>query len=96
MLFLNTKLFFSASLKFLLGVILVGVLLFLPAGSLAFWNGWLFMGILFIPMFGAGMVMMVKNPRLLKSRLNAKEKQKEQDLVVKLSGLMFLIGFVLA
>ena len=90
------KLFVSAILKFSLGVVLIGLLIFLPAGTFAFFNGWLFMGILFIPMFLAGLVMMAKNPKLLESRLNAKEKQKEQDLVVKLSGLMFLAGFIVA
>ena len=90
------KLFVGAITKFLLGVALVGVLIFLPAGTLSFFNGWLLMGILFIPMFFAGIVMMIKNPRLLESRLNAKEKQQEQNLVVKLSGLMFLAGFIVA
>lgn len=90
------KLFFSACFKFLLGIALVGVLIFLPAGTFHYFNGWLFMAILFVPMFVAGIVMFLKNPNLLKSRLDAKEKQKEQDLVVKLSGLMFLAGFVLA
>ncbi|MBR2327846.1 MAG: isoprenylcysteine carboxylmethyltransferase family protein [Clostridia bacterium] len=90
------KLFIQAILKFLLGVVLVGVLVFLPAGSLAFFNGWLFMAILFVPMFFAGIVMMIKSPSLLASRLNAKEKQREQSVVVKLSGLMFISGFVLA
>lgn len=93
---MTAKLFIQAITKFLLGVVLVGVLLFLPAGTLSFFNGWLFMGILFIPMFFAGIVMMFKNPGLLKSRLNAKEKQQEQSLVVKLSGLMFLAGFIMA
>lgn len=93
---MTVKLFFSAITKFLLGVILLGIIIFLPAGSFSFFNGWLFLAILFIPMFFAGIVMMFKNPELLKSRLEAKEKQKEQDLVVKLSGLMFLTGFVLA
>ncbi len=82
--------------KFLCGVLLLGVLLFLPAGTLSFCNGWLLMGILFVPMFVAGLVMMVKNPALLKMRLNAKETQREQSLVIKLSGLMFLLGFVTA
>lgn len=82
--------------KFLLGVILVGVLVFLPAGTLLFFGGWLLMGILFVPMFGAGLVMLAKNPNLLKSRLKAKEKRAEQDMVVKLSGLMFIAGFVVA
>lgn len=90
------KLFVGAITKFLLGVALVGVLIFLPAGTLSFFNGWLLMGILFIPMFFAGSVMMIKNPRLLESRLHAKEKQQEQNLVVKLSGLMFLVGFIVA
>ena len=90
------KLFLQAIIKFLFGVVLVGALLFLPAGTLSFFGGWLLMGILFIPMFFAGLVMMVKSPNLLKSRLDAKEKQKEQSLVVKLSGLMFLAGFIVA
>ena len=93
---MSVKLFFSAIIKFLLGVVLVGLLIFLPAGTLNYFNGWLFMGILFIPMFFAGIVMMIKNPNLLKSRLNAKEKLKDQDMVIKLSGLMFLVGFLLA
>ena len=93
---MSIKVFIEAIVKFLLGVVLVGLFIFLPAGTLSFFNGWLFMGILFVPMFFAGIVMMLKNPNLLKSRLNAKEKQKEQDLVVKLSGLMFLAGFVVA
>lgn len=93
---MTRKLFIQAILKFLLGVVLVGVLVFGPAGTMNFINGWIFMGILFVPMFGAGIVMMIKNPRLLKSRLDAKEKQREQDLVVKLSGLMFVAGFIVA
>lgn len=93
---MSVKLFFGAILKFLLGVILVGLLIFLPAGTFSFFGGWLLMGILFAPMFVAGIVMMIKNPDLLKSRLDAKEERKEQDTVVKLSGLMFVVGFVLA
>ena len=93
---MTKSLFFSAIAKFFLGVILVGLLIFLPAGTLNFSNGWLFMAILFVPMFLAGLVMMAKNPNLLKSRLNAKEKEREQSLVVKLSGLMFLAGFIVA
>ena len=93
---MTMKLFLAAIAKFLLGVALVGVLIFLPAGTFFYFNGWLLMGILFVPMFLAGIVMMFKNPDLLKSRLNAKEKQKEQSLVVKLSGLMFLSGFIVA
>ena len=93
---MTVKLFFSALIKFLCGVVLVGVLVFLPAGTLNYFGGWLLMAILFIPMFFAGIVMMIRNPSLLKSRLDAKEKQKEQSLVVKLSGLMFFVGFILA
>mgnify|MGYP003290856131 CR=1 FL=1 len=93
---MSSKLFVSALVKFLLGVLLVGVLIFLPAGTWDYWQGWLMMGVLFIPMFVAGVVMMFVNPFLLQKRLDAKEKQKDQDLVVKLSGLMFLIGFIVA
>ena len=90
------NLFLQAILKFLLGVLMIGVLIFLPAGTLDFPAGWLLMGILFAPMFGAGLVMMAKNPALLRSRLKAKETRGEQGMVVKLSGLMFLCGFALA
>ncbi len=93
---MTIKLFIQAITKFVLGIILVGVLIFLPAGTWQFVNGWLLMGILFVPMFLAGIVMMIKNPELLKKRLHAKEEQKEQDLVIKLSGLMFLVGFIVA
>ncbi len=93
---MSVKLFFEALIKFSLGTILVGVLIFLPAGTFSYFNGWLLMGILFIPMFLAGIVMMFKNPYLLKTRLDAKEKQNEQSFVVKLSGLMFLAGFIVA
>ena len=93
---MTKKLFIQAIAKFTLGVLFVGLLIFLPAGTLAFPNGWLFMGILFVPMFCAGIVMMVKNPELLKKRLDAREKQGEQQLVIKLSGLMFLAGFITA
>ena len=93
---MTVKLFISAILKFSLGAVLVGLLIFLPAGTFAYFNGWLFMGILFVPMFLAGLVMMAKNPKLLESRLDAKEKEAEQSLVVKLSGLMFLAGFIVA
>lgn len=93
---MTAKLFIQAITKYLAGVLAVGLLIFLPAGTLSYSNGWLFMGILFIPMFFAGIVMMFRNPALLKSRLNAKEKQKEQSDVVKLSGLMFLAGFITA
>lgn len=93
---MTKKLFVEAITKFLLGVVLVGLLIFLPAGTLSFFNGWLFIGILFVPMFFAGIVMMFKNPELLRKRLDAKEKESVQSLVVKLSGLMFLAGFIVA
>lgn len=93
---MTKKLFIEAIFKFLLGIVLVGLFLFLPAGTLNYLNGWIFMGILFIPMLIAGIVMMIKNPKLLASRLDAKEKQKEQGILIKLSGLMFIVGFVLA
>ena len=93
---MSKKLLVQAVSKFLLGVFLVSVFVFLPAGTTSFFQGWLFMGVLFIPIFIAGIVMMIKSPELLKKRLNAKEKQKEQSLVVKLSGLIFLLGFISA
>lgn len=96
MITMTKELFFQAITKYLLGVFLVGTLIFLPAGTMLFFNGWLLMWILFIPMFLAGMVMVLTNPRLLKSRLNAKEKQRDQSAVVKWSGLMFLAGFIVA
>lgn len=93
---MTVKLFIQALAKFLLGIALVALLIFLPAGSSDFFGGWLFMGVLFVPMLIVGIVMMVKDPELLRKRLDAKEKQKEQSLIVKLSGLMFLAGFVVA
>ena len=82
--------------KFFLGAVVLGLLLFLPAGSFRYWQGWLLMGILFVPMFVAGLVMMAKNPDLLRKRLNAKEQEAEQKTVVKLSGLLFIAAFVVA
>lgn len=93
---MTIKLFIQAITKFIFGFLLIGLLIFLPAGTFSFFNGWLFMGILFVPMFFAGIVMMFKNPNLLKSRLDAKEKQREQSTVIKLSGLMFLVGFIVS
>lgn len=93
---MNIKLFYSAIIKFIFGVLVVALLVFLPAGTLNFLNGWIFMSVLFIPMLSAGIIMMIKNPELLEKRLNAKEKRTEQNLVVKLSGLMFFVGFVIA
>ncbi|MBQ4422744.1 MAG: isoprenylcysteine carboxylmethyltransferase family protein [Clostridia bacterium] len=93
---MTAKLFVQAIGKFLFGLVLIGLLLFLPAWSLKYWNGWLFLGILFVPMFIAGIVMMFKNPELLKNRLNAKEEEQEQKTVIALSGLMFLAAFIVA
>lgn len=93
---MNLKLFLQALIKFISVVILIGLLIFLPAGSFLYCYGWLFMGVLFIPILLMGIIMMVKNPELLKKRLDGKEKQKDQSLVVKLSGLMFLAGFAVA
>lgn len=92
---MNGKLFVQAIIKFISGVVMVALMIFLPAGSLDYWNGWLFMGILFIPMFTAGIILMLKNPQLLKIRLNTKENESEQKTVILLSGIMFLAGFVL-
>jgi protein-S-isoprenylcysteine O-methyltransferase Ste14 len=93
---MTVKLFFEAVIKFLLGVALVSAILFISAGTLLYLYGWIFMGVLFIPMLIAGVVMMVKNPSLLASRLKAKESKKGQGVLIKLSGLMFIVGFVLA
>ena len=93
---MTLKLFLGALTKFLIGIVLVGLLIFLPAGSFTYFNGWLLMGVLFIPITLAGIVMMIKNPALLEKRLKGKETQKEQDIVVKLSGLMFIAGFIVA
>lgn len=92
---MDTKLFTQALTKFFLGVI-IGLLLFLSAGSFRYWQGWLLMGILFVPMFAAGFVLMAKNPELLRKRLNAKEEEKEQKKVVALSGVLFFAAFVVA
>ena len=92
----KNNLFVQAISKFLLGVVIVGLLLFLSAGSLRYWQGWLLMGILFVPMFCAGLIMMTKNPELLRKRLDAREEEQEQKTVVKLSGLLFIAAFVVA
>ena len=93
---MDAKLFCQAIVKFISGLIMVGVLIFLPAGSFAYWQGWLLMGILFVPMFIAGLVMMKKSPELLRKRLNVKEEEKEQKTVILLSGIMFLAAFIVA
>lgn len=93
---MTKKLFIQAIGKFIFGVILLGVLVFVPAGTINYPNGWLLIAVLFVPMFVAGLVMMFKNPELLKKRLNAKEEEKEQKTVVALSGAMFAAAFVAA
>ena len=93
---MKTKLLFSAISKFILGLALVALMLFLPAGTFNWPGGIKLVLILFVPMFIAGIIMLVKSPQLLQSRLDAKEKRGEQSAVVKLSGFMFIVGFVLA
>ena len=93
---MNMKLFGRAIVRFVCGVVLLGLLLFLPAGTFRWWQAWLMMGILFIPMFAAGLVMLKKSPGLLEKRLNAKEEQGEQKRVILQSGLMFTLAFIVA
>jgi protein-S-isoprenylcysteine O-methyltransferase Ste14 len=93
---MNKKLFISAITKIIMGIVIVGLLLFLPAGSLEYYNAWLFMGLLFVPMFIAGIIMMIKNPELLRRRLNTKEKEMEQKEVILFSAIMFISGFIIA
>ena len=93
---MNKHLLIQALVKILAGIAIVGSMVFLPAGSFTYWQGWLLLGILFVPMFIAGIFMLVKNPELLRKRLNAKEKESEQKTVVALSGLLFIISFITA
>ena len=90
------KLMALASTKFFTGVVLVGLLLFLPAGTIHYPCGWLLMAVLFVPMFIVGVLLLLRSPELLKRRLNAKEKETEQKKVVALSGVMFIVAFVVA
>lgn len=90
------KLLLEALAKFICGLLLVGLLIFLPAGTLRYTYGWLFVGLLFVPMLMAGFVMLYKSPEFLKKRLDAKEKQGTQKGVVAFSGLMFIVGFLVA
>ena len=90
------KLFLSALEKYVMGLLFMAVLVFWPAGSLKFWNGWLLVGLLFVPMLILGIVLFIKAPELLKKRLNAKEKSADQQGVVAVSGLMFLGGVIVA
>ena len=93
---MNKKLFFQALSKFLIGLIIICILLFIPAGTLDYPNGWLFIALLFIPMFFAGIIMLFKSPDLLRRRLNAKESEDEQKTVILVSGIIFLLAFILA
>ena len=93
---MDAKLFSQALIKFLFGLVIVFLLLFIPAGSINYYNGWLFIALLFIPMLIAGIIMFFKSPELLKRRLNAKEEEKEQKIVILISGIMFLLAFILA
>ena len=90
------KLLLSAIIKFSFGIIFVGLLLFLPAGSFNYFNAWLFMSLLFIPMFILGIFLFIKSPELLEKRLNAKEKEKTQKGVVGFSAILFLASFLIA
>lgn len=93
---MDIKLLIQAAVKYICGVLAIALLLFIPAGTIYYWNGWLFMAILFIPMLIAGIILMIKNPDLLRKRLNATEKASEQKTVLLLSGLMFICGFVVS
>ena len=93
---MKIKLFLHAILKFILGAVLVGLPIFLSAGTLNYTRGWLFMGALFVPMLTVGIILMIRSPELLKKRLDAKESKKEHVMVVAISGVVFLVGFILA
>ena len=90
------KLLFQAIFKFTLGVLMLVLLIFWPAGTFNYWNAWLLMGLLFIPMFIAGIILWIKNPDLLRKRLDVKEKEEEQKKVIGMSAIIFIIGFILA
>lgn len=93
---MKNNLLLQAITKFSLGLILVGALLFIPANTFNYWNAWLLIGLLFIPMFIIGLILFIKNKELLKKRLDIKEKEQEQKEVIILSGLMFITGFIIA
>ena len=93
---MRNKLSLQALTKTIIGFVFICVLLFLPAGTFHYWNAWLFMAVLFVPMIILGIVMLFKSPDLLKKRLDAKEKEGEQKWVVALSGIMFMSAFVVA
>ena len=93
---MKNNLFLQALKKIIAGFVAIGLLLYLPAGTLHYWNAWVFVAILFVPMFFLGIVMLFKSPKLLEKRLDAKEKVNEQKWVVALSGIMFIAAFVVA
>ena len=93
---MDLKLFLQAIIKYILGILIMGALLFIPANSFEYWNGWLLMGLLFIPILIAGIILMIKNLELLRKKLNEKEKENEQKWVLLFSGLMFIVGFIIA
>lgn len=93
---MDTKLFSQALSKFLFGLIAISLLLFVSAGTLDYPNAWLFIALLFIPMFVVGILMFIKSPELLKRRLNAKEDESEQRIVIMISAIMFLLAFITA
>ena len=92
----DMKLLLQAIIKYLSGLLIVGLLLFVPAGTIKYYNAWLLIELLFIPMFFVGIIMFFKNKDLLRSRLNAKEKESDQKVVIILSAIMFITGFVVA
>ena len=93
---MDKKLFIQAITKFTFGFIIIALLLFIPAGTLNYLNAWLFIGILFVPMFIVGIILMIKNPDLLRKRLNSKEKEAEQVILLVIGVVMFICGFVVA
>ena len=93
---MDKKLFIQAITKFIVGFIIIALLLFIPAGTLNYWNAWLFICILFVPMFIVGIILMIKTPDLLRKRLNSKEKESEQGILLMVCGVMFICGFVVS
>ena len=90
------KLLLNAIIKFVLGIVMIGGLLFIPAGTFKYWNAWLFMALLFIPMFFVGLVLFLKNKELLAKRLNSKEKEKTQKNVILITVIIFFASFIIA
>ena len=93
---MDKKLFIQAITKFIVGFIIIALLLFIPAGTLNYWNAWIFICILFVPIFIVGIILMIKSPDLLRKRLNSKEKESEQGILLMVCGVMFICGFVVS